>query len=1632
MNKIFTFLKIALLFSITLACSGKLLYGGNYTSTQSGNWNNSSTWSPSGVPGANDTVSILNGNVVTLTADAACKKITIQGLLSCFPCILCGCPDSELDIEDHTLTVNGSFTNDADFTTNGGTVIFAGTGTIGGTSSNNGTSFYKLVINTPGTITLAGNITVTNMLIMTAGVFDVGTYTLNGTGGITATGGDLQLAKLSTTLPELTGSYSLTGGTITFKGSGIETIRGVSYYHLIVSGTGVKTIGGAVTINGNLTINPGTTFASGTSSITVIGNTIIGGTHTVSSTSGTRTFGNIIVNSTGTWNTTVGESFTMSGNIENNGTFTSNSGTYTLSGTEKTISGSSAMTITNASITGSYTNNITAATGLNITNTLSGAGSLTQGTGGSKLFIGGTCTITTLNASSALNTVTYNSNAAQTIKSTSYHHLSVNGASVKTMAENTAVAGDLIASSGATFSPSTYNISVTGTTSVFGTLTIPSASGTKTFNGDVIINTGGTWNNLAGRNITISGNIHNNGTFTSGSGIYNLTGAGKTISGSSGLSLDSVNITGSYTNNITSAAGLSVPKYLSGTGSLIQGTGSSLFIQETFSINTLDAAGSINTIIYNGTGVQTIPAFNYYHLTSSSTGTRILVSTGTIGVAGTFTPGTNSYTIAGSTINFNGTGAQTVPAFNYNNLVSSSTGARTLSSSGTIGVAGTFDPGTNSYTFITGTINFNGTSDQTIPAFNYNNLTSSSIGGRTLASSGTIGIAGTFTPGTNSYTAITGSTIDFNGAGNQNIPAFNYNNLTSSSSGSRTLAPSGTIGVAGTFAPGDNSYTSITGSIINFNGTGTQIIPAFNYNNLTSSSSGPRILAPNGTIGVAGTLWRGTNAYTITGSTVALNGTSGAQSINEAGAFHHLTLNNLSGAAITTPQNLYGTLTLSQGTFTTTGQDFTLVSDSNGTARIAAIPTGADITGDIIMERYLAPGPTSWRFLSSATSGRTLADWSDNFIMAGFPGSQYPSFPFISILNYDETILGDKNSGFTAPTDITNPINTGQGFWAYIGPVPLTIDVKGPAIKGTQSLPVTYTPSAAGSDHDGWCIVGNPYPSTIDWEASSGWTKTNVSNAIHIWNNANQQYAVYQAEAGAGVNGAGVNGGTHYIPSSQGFWVQTTGSSPVLTLDESVKADTDEVFKSNNAIPPDALKLSISGNNYSDETIVQFKQGADSSFDVAYDAPKLFSFSTNVPSLSTIVDSWDLSINSLPLLTSSISIPVRAKVKVTGSYTITADITQLIGASLSCVLLEDLLTGVFTDLRSSPTYTFTISDTTTAPRFLLHLSNPLQKQISGITCNSADNGSVIISGESSSTWNFSWEDMQGNNIQTIWNVSADTLDNLTPGFYVLIVSGAACSDLTDTVFIEEPLPMSTLVNYTNESCNSATDGAIGISVSGGTQPFTYQWSNGEITEDISGLDSGTYHIIISDANGCSGSAAIGISTTTTLIAGFSISSGAVAKDEEVQFTNTSSGAQSYSWNFGDGSPCNTNSNPVHTYSNAGLYNITLEALYGSCVETHSSSIVVSELSDIGYSESQLGSNVQIINSDNTLYVSFDLNEQVQATISVLNLLGQKIIEYINIRALKNRVEIDVKDFAPGIYITQVNLEGKKITEKFLR
>ena len=422
--------------------------------------------------------------------------------------------------------------------------------------------------------------------------------------------------------------------------------------------------------------------------------------------------------------------------------------------------------------------------------------------------------------------------------------------------------------------------------------------------------------------------------------------------------------------------------------------------------------------------------------------------------------------------------------------------------------------------------------------------------------------------------------------------------------------------------------------------------------------------------------------------------------------FENLTLSNASGAQLGANQTLKGTLNVASGILTTTGYSFTLLSDASGTARIA--PITGDINGNITMQRYLTSATTGWRSLCAPVTGATLNDWADNFIMSGFTGSAYPTFPFISVYSYDETAAGSYSIGNVPATNISNAITPGTGYWCYIGPTPITVDVTGPPAKFAQTFSVIYTPSTGPAD-DGYVMVGNPYPSSIDWTSAS-WTKTHINNAIYTWNPQLQQYSSWVA-------GVSTNGGSNIIPSSQGFWVQANATGPALSCNENIKSAIDQpVYRSGNQMAGYYMNLKLFGNGYADEAYIRFDANGTNYYDADIDARKYVSDNPQVPTLSSSDSTGkDMSINSFPLLTSEISIPVKTIVGATGTYTITGD-SMINMPPGFCIILEDLLTGTMTDLRSTTSYAFNIEDTTTVARFLLHMGQPISLAAIATTC----------------------------------------------------------------------------------------------------------------------------------------------------------------------------------------------------------------------------------------------------------------------------------------------------------------------------
>jgi uncharacterized delta-60 repeat protein len=219
---------------------------------------------------------------------------------------------------------------------------------------------------------------------------------------------------------------------------------------------------------------------------------------------------------------------------------------------------------------------------------------------------------------------------------------------------------------------------------------------------------------------------------------------------------------------------------------------------------------------YNQTDPQLVDALNYGNLTIvGNEEINTILSPGIIGVSGKAEFTTGSYINAGNTIEFNGSDAQVIPAFHYNNLKSSNSGTRILAPIGTIGVGGIFDPGTSTYSITGSTVDFNGTSTQNIPSFNYYNLTFSNTGQKNYGFA-TLGIAGDFTDNSTGGGIWYGSTIKFNGFTSQSIIG---------TPGCQHLIidnPAGISLVYGSLLPVFNSLTFLNGKINT--GTGSVLL----------------------------------------------------------------------------------------------------------------------------------------------------------------------------------------------------------------------------------------------------------------------------------------------------------------------------------------------------------------------------------------------------------------------------------------------------------------------------------------------------------------------------------------------------------------------------------------------------------------------------------------------------------------------------------------------------------------------------------------------------------------------------------------------------------------------------------------
>jgi hypothetical protein len=525
-------------------------------------------------------------------------------------------------------------------------------------------------------------------------------------------------------------------------------------------------------------------------------------------------------------------------------------------------------------------------------------------------------------------------------------------------------------------------------------------------------------------------------------------------------------------------------------------------------------------------------------------------------------------------------------------------------------------------------------------------------------------------------------------------------------------------------------YISNNGAYVSISsGTVVRMDRITNDNTTTLNNAGTIIL---NTLSNAGVL-QGIGNYTITGNftntgTVAIGGTSGTVNMNGtspqimtmlgATSFYNLTIDNAIGVTLSSTETIItNNLSINSGkifkieaaknltvtgVIENSGGNSGLVLESNSTGTASLIHSTVNVPATV--KRYISGNAEDWHFLASPVSNQVIANSS--WVPAGTYGNgtgydlyvfDEPTPCWVYQLNTAPTST-DENPNWPTVHPTANFVS-GRGYLYSVQAANPTNQFAGNLNNGTVSYAVTKN-SSSDPLLIGFNLIGNPYPSTIDWKASSGWTRSNLVDSgggydMWIWNPATSNYGVYNSLAATGTNGI-----SNFIAPMQGFFVRADSNASInMTNDIRVHTGASNWFKTihnKNYENPENIKIKISSQSGlgSDEVLLQF--GASSN---QAGAAKLYSTIKTAPSAYLTSEEGELTVRYLTNTTNNPIVPLAFKPGSNGNYTVSINFDT---ANYDFVLLEDTKTKIKHDLKDNPIYDFNASVEDVSDRFLLH------------------------------------------------------------------------------------------------------------------------------------------------------------------------------------------------------------------------------------------------------------------------------------------------------------------------------------------
>ena len=647
---------------------------------------------------------------------------------------------------------------------------------------------------------------------------------------------------------------------------------------------------------------------------------------------------------------------------------------------------------------------------------------------------------------------------------------------------------------------------------------------------------------------------------------------------------------------------------------LTQASGTVLTLSDASTNITLDASATNAEVIYNRGASQTINRGTYYKLTLTSNTAAAKVTT---------FPGGTTSTIVTNELKLQ-TGSASSHALNITLITTTLTGTGALFTMSpkttlnlgdiTLATAINFPSSFSTYSFDpTSIVNYNTNGAQTVsgtPTYqNLNITTGAATSTKTLGGTTSVSLALTITNGTGTSTLSLGANI---------------------------------LNIAGTIS-GTGTLLCPTNSTVNYNSGSAQAINlAPSYYNFTTSGAGTKTI-PSGTLLVAGSLTtNGTLNTTTNSTTVNLNGTSGSQNISGTNTFYNLSKTGASTiGSVTNTQTINNLFSISSGSgLISPNGNITIIDgaallDNNATSSFTSGSAGYVVvqkSAASANKSYLLSGP-----ISSYTA--TTLDAGQGKPVLYYDSDGTPTNIATVYKNACSPALKQNGAYTGLYKAITGTLQVGKGY-SVLQATAKNLSFLGNVNNGTINFSPLSSIDRTIPDVSGyhWCtgtnglaILGNPYPSAIDWALVYA-SATGINTSVKIWNGSNYT-DVSQSDATLA---------NRAIKTGQGFILQVSNfASNSLSFQNSHR-----ISNNNGSL----LRTESNGNlkieltdkqneEFKDILTINFNEKATDGFDAQFDSYDLPGIS-DVPSLVAVVNGNVLSTTEFPLPTDNKALPV--------------------------------------------------------------------------------------------------------------------------------------------------------------------------------------------------------------------------------------------------------------------------------------------------------------------------------------------------------------------------------------------------------